>query len=288
MSLFAIRPRRRPRPQARRPAFTLIELLVVVAIIALLISILLPSLSKAKSQARARVCQSNMRQLVLGWLTYATEWKDHLPGSTWDRTGTSRANGKTYDWLGTYNGDGWNEQYVPSEGTVHKYVGQSTAVYKCPEDRVEAGALKNSQVLRKPLYSYTAPPMLTGARLSLLKRTLWPDQHPKGYNWAKHWRDYAQQGPAWLLVEEDPANNLASVFDSAWSNTDEIAERHLGGGGVAHADGSSAIRKYQQKPVSVPAWFVLYDLMDGRIVSAGHWGEALRFGYLDRVPSDVK
>ena len=43
-------------------AFTLIELLVVIAIIALLMAILVPVLRSARNQARAAVCQVNLKQ----------------------------------------------------------------------------------------------------------------------------------------------------------------------------------------------------------------------------------
>ena len=56
-----------------KKAFTLIELLVVIAIIALLLSILMPALGKVKKQARALVCRSNLKQLIVAYEAYLTD-----------------------------------------------------------------------------------------------------------------------------------------------------------------------------------------------------------------------
>lgn len=59
-----------------KKGFTLIELLVVISIIAMLLAILMPALAAAKRQAKAVVCKSNLRQLVLANIGYATENND--------------------------------------------------------------------------------------------------------------------------------------------------------------------------------------------------------------------
>ncbi len=59
-------------------AFTLIELLVVISIIALLIGILLPALGAARRSAKDLKSKSNLRQLMMGYTVYQSDYDDHV------------------------------------------------------------------------------------------------------------------------------------------------------------------------------------------------------------------
>lgn len=61
-----------------RAGFTLIELLVVIAIIAILAAILFPVFARARENARRASCQSNLKQIGLGWIQYAQDYDEKL------------------------------------------------------------------------------------------------------------------------------------------------------------------------------------------------------------------
>lgn len=54
-----------------RGGFTLIELLVVIAIIAILVALLLPAIQSAREAARSTQCKNNLRQMGIGFHTFA-------------------------------------------------------------------------------------------------------------------------------------------------------------------------------------------------------------------------
>ena len=65
----------------RTSGFTLIELLVVIAIIAILAAILFPVFARARENARRSSCQSNEKQIALGFKQYIQDNNERYPAS---------------------------------------------------------------------------------------------------------------------------------------------------------------------------------------------------------------
>ena len=94
--------------------FTLIELLVVIAIIAILAAILFPVFARARESARRSSCQSNLKQLGLGFMQYTQDYDEKLPRLPAD--------------TGQLATPSWDIQIYP-------YL-KSTQILACPSDAV--------------------------------------------------------------------------------------------------------------------------------------------------------
>ncbi len=97
-----------PHP-SRQFGFTLIELLVVIAIIAILAAILFPAFARARENARRASCQSNMKQIGLGFMQYTQDYDERWP----------------------YRNAAGNMIWWPNQ--IMPYV-KSTQIFACPSD----------------------------------------------------------------------------------------------------------------------------------------------------------
>jgi prepilin-type N-terminal cleavage/methylation domain-containing protein len=106
-----------PRYKSSKSAFTLIELLVVIAIIAILAAILFPVFARARENARRASCQSNLKQIGLGFTQYVQDYDGLYPKA-----------GNTIKWNGLdeKGNMAWTQAIYPYT--------KSEQIYKCPSD----------------------------------------------------------------------------------------------------------------------------------------------------------
>jgi prepilin-type N-terminal cleavage/methylation domain-containing protein/prepilin-type processing-associated H-X9-DG protein len=112
---------------ANKKAFTLVELLVVISIIAVLLTVLMPALSAAKSRSKAVVCRSNLHQLVLANIGYATENEDSFVAAGFDMFPGGDNN---HRWHGVRDDN--TQPFDSSRGPLVAYLGDGS-VTKCPQ-----------------------------------------------------------------------------------------------------------------------------------------------------------
>jgi len=129
----------------RRRGFTLIELLVVIAIIAILAAILFPVFARAREKARQASCSSNLKQIALAAIMYASDY-----------------DGRIADAWGCWNGANHGYWVAPIQGegacqTISFYYPymKNTQIVVCPS--LEAQNSYTQNVVWGTFQSYGAP-----------------------------------------------------------------------------------------------------------------------------------
>ena len=116
----------------RRAGFTLIELLVVIAIIAILAGLIFPVFAQAKIAAMKTTSLSNVKQITLGSLMYATDVDDGLPiyanGSVYD-VGKPAPRVDTWVWTTQPYIKNMGVMIDPLMGDPHHLFGQNSGEY---------------------------------------------------------------------------------------------------------------------------------------------------------------
>ena len=123
----------------KKTAFTLIELLVVISIIALLLAILMPALQKIKERARLVVCQTNHKNLILGWKLYANDNDGRLVGAH-----TSPPKSSYSGWVDNPASLSLEDKILAvKRGLLFKYM-KTVDVYNCPSDKRDFDGVQNA------------------------------------------------------------------------------------------------------------------------------------------------
>jgi prepilin-type processing-associated H-X9-DG protein len=110
------------RPDSRRRAFSLLELLVVLATIALLLGLMLPALAGVRTSSRTVLCISNLRQMAIAAQRYALEYHYFPFAVRYEHDGTET----DWDWV-TRDGQ------VISPGPLWDFSDDPGKVQQCPE-----------------------------------------------------------------------------------------------------------------------------------------------------------
>lgn len=228
----------------KKNAFTLVELLVVIGIIAILISLLLPALNRVRQSARALKCQSNLRQIGIGYAMYRNDNNNFLPPvnsfASFNAQGTSKVYG-LYNAIGKYVGKpewagleepplGNTEPEDPHRIKSDAYWGKwkdekfQKTVFYCPQ---------STRITVQPWYGVTY-----GESLYLQppnSNNLTGGGNPKAWSFPRRAMQIRNSGAA-IHIADAESWHLDTITNVGLSSNFDL-RRHMGGTNILFVDG---------------------------------------------------
>jgi len=243
------------------PGFTLIELLVVIAIIAILASLLLPALARAKISGQTVSCISNLRQLQVGYLLYASDNSDSQPPNIMQQAGLGDVRDLPGSWVVGSAKTDTNTANIEA-GVIFRHVG-SAGVYHCPADKSTVRGIPGLRRMRS--YSLNnwlaAPENVYNANGLYFLPTYYPwssfklsDHHiPPPSDVFAFLDEHEQSISAGAFVSEQPRWVTSDNTSDSWYSL--AADRHGQGCNLSFLDGH--VQRWRWKAPKVYKGFLV-------------------------------